>query len=275
MPGQYVDDPEPVQLTTPESETAVSALEELVYGELPTLPTVNLPKVDLPGPTKLENSLIGSGGDIIKNLVANIGKMPEAYKMGMGEMKKTLAGGYDPEKSTFYKGLREASQREEEKGVGDIRRRGQLGGMLYSEPNMRTEGEYRAKMGTGRSIMLGELFEKERDRGSALVPQLLGYAGFEEKQPYNVLQGMQGFSGLAGLPRNIKTQQAMINQQTGVQEALSNQQTGIQQAMLPYTAQAPILSGLADYGNFYTPTQTYQPGPLDYILGGVGSIAGK
>jgi len=47
-----------------------------------------------------------------------------------------------------------------------------------------------------------------------------------------------------------------------------NTQIGIQQALLPYTAQAPIMEGLAGgYGTWYSPEQIYQPGIIDWIPG--------
>jgi len=165
--GTYEDAPDPELLYTPEQEEAISGLEDLAYGDLPTLPTMNLEDI-------------------------------EPYNIGMDEIKKVLGETYDPFKSPFYQGLREASMREEEAGVSNLRRRSQLGGMLKSDPSRRTEAEYR------------------------------------------------------------------------------NTQIGIQQALLPYTAQAPLLQGLAGgYGTLYSPEQIYQPGLLDYaapIIGGILSF---
>jgi hypothetical protein len=270
--GGYEQAPPPELLTTEYTEPAMTALSNLAYGELPTLPTVNLPQITLPGVSELEQKLIDYGSSIITNLMANQGKMPEAYELGMAEIKKTLGETYDPFTSAFYQGLRETSLKEEEAGVGQVRRRSQLGGMLYSEPSERTEAEYRATMGTGRTTMLGEMYETERGRKQAMIPQLLQYGQFEQNIPYANLQAIEGFAPTAGLPRNIASQQAIINQQTGVQQALANQQVGIQQAMLPYTAQAPILSELANYGNWYEPEMYYQPGLLDYVAPIAGAM---
>lgn len=196
--GHYEEAPPPELLTTPEQEEAIGGLEELAYGDLPTLPTLDL-------------------GDI------------EPYNIGLEEIKKVLGEQYDPFKSPFYQGLREASLREEEAGVGQLRRRSQLGGMLKSDPSKRTEAEYRGRMGTGRTTMLGEMYETERGRKMEMIPNLLNYAGF---------------AGDIGQ---------------------FNTQVGIQQALLPYTAQAPIMEGLAGgYGTWYSPEQIYHPGLLDY-----------
>jgi len=207
--GTYEDAPDPELLYTPEQEEAISGLEDLAYGDLPTLPTMNLEDI-------------------------------EPYNIGMDEIKKVLGETYDPFKSPFYQGLREASMREEEAGVSNLRRRSQLGGMLKSDPSRRTEAEYRGGMGTGRTMMLGEMFETERGRKQEMIPNLLGYAG------------------------------------VGADVEKFNTQIGIQQALLPYTAQAPLLQGLAGgYGTLYSPEQIYQPGLLDYaapIIGGILSF---
>jgi len=198
--GYYEEAPEPTLLMTPAQEEAQSALEELAYGELPTLPTFNLESL-------------------------------EPYNIGLEEIKKVLGEDYNPLTSLFYKGLREASLREEERGVGELRRRSQLGHMLKSDPSARTEAEYRGQMGTGRDIMLGEMYETERNRKMEMIPNLLNYAGL------------------------------------GADVGKFNTQIGIQEALLPYTAQAPIMEGLAGgYGTWYSPEQIYNPGLLNYGL---------
>ena len=178
----------------------------MAYGDLPTLPKLDLGSI-------------------------------EAYNIGMDEIKKVLGETYDPFKSPFYQGLREASMREEEAGVSNLRRRSQLGGMVKSDPSKRTESEYRGGMGTGRTMMLGEMYETERGRKAEQIPNLLNYAGF------------------AG----------------GVGQF--NTQIGIDQALLPYTAQAPIMQGLAEgVGTWYSPEQIFNPGILDSALQLGGSL---
>ena len=205
--GHYEEAEPPELLITEEQETAVSALEDLAYGDLPTLPTFDIESV-------------------------------EAYGLGMEQIKKVLGEAYDPFKSPFYQGLREASLREEEAGVSNLRRRSQLGGMLKSDPSKRTEAEYRGGMGTGRTMMLGEMFETERGRKQEMIPNLLSYAGL------------------------------------GADVGMFNTQVGINQAMLPYTAAAPIMQGLAGgYGTWWEGEDTYVPGLLDYIVPGVAMAA--
>jgi hypothetical protein len=203
----------------------------------------------------------------------------EAYKLGMGEISKTLGGEfYDPVTSDFWKGYRETSQIEQEKGVSDIRRRGQLGGGLYSEPNQRTEADYVKGMGAERTMQLGGLYENERNRKSNAVNQALGYAGFEEQGVTNRL-GLG--STIGAVPREIQNQkyQASYNQKLGQETAdynteLLSSQNAYNQQLFPYTAQAAIAQTLLP--QWSVPGQDQGSGFLG-LLGTLGSamIKGK
>ena len=249
MPGQYVEDPEPELLTTEYSDEALAGLEELAYGELPTLPTV-----DLPGISKEETKLLNMGMGLIEKMMS--GEMPEAFNLGMDKIKSVLAGEYDPTKGDYYKGLKEEAEAYTEEGIGSIRQAGQLGGMLYSEPRLAAEERFRGQVGTGLTKELGRLFEANINREASMIPALLGYSGQEIGKQGMAMSGIAGMAPLAGKSGDIARQEAIINQ--GV---------GIQQAMLPYTAQAPIMQSLANWGTWSQPTMHYEPGILDYILG--------
>ncbi|MEA2016479.1 MAG: hypothetical protein U9O59_07250 [Actinomycetota bacterium] len=252
--GTYEEGPEPELLTTEYTEPAMTALEDLAYGEAPTLPTVNLP-----GVTGEESKLLSQGMSLIKQLMS--GEMPEAYKMGMEKIKSVLGGEYNPLTSPYYKGLKEEAARTEEKGISDIRQRSQLGGMLYSEPAMGAEAEFKGILGTGLTKELGRLYEADIGRQTGMIPQLLGYSGQKAAMPGQALSGIGALAPLAGKGGDIARKQALAN--WGVET---------EQALFPYKYKAPILESLADWGNWYTPQQYYKPGPLDYILGGIGAI---
>ena len=251
--GTYEDDPAPIQLTTPESEAAIDQLTNL------STTTPNLPNVNLPGMTPQEQSLLNQGMNLIQQMMSD--KMPEAYELGMSKIKSILGGEYNPLTSPYYKGLKEEAGRIEEKGISDIRQRSQLGGMLYSEPAAGFEAEFSGILGTGLTKELGRLYESDVNRQASMVPQLLGYSGQELNKQGMALSGISGMAGLAGKGGDIARQQEMLN--WGVET---------NQAMFPWTHQAPILQGLADYGNWYQPTQTYQPGLLDYVLPVAGAL---
>ena len=257
MPGQNVQDPDPVLLETEYSQQAVEGLSNLAYGELPTLPTVSLP-----GISGQESNLLNIGMGLIEKMMG--GQMPEAFTLGMEKIKSILGGEYDPLTSPYYKGLKEEAARTEARGVSDIRQRSQLGGMLYSEPSMGIESDYRGQMGTGLLQTLGQLYESNINREAGMIPQLLGYSGQELNKQGMALSGIGALSPLAGKSGDIARQ-----------EALTNWGVGTQQAMLPYTAQAPIMESLANWGTWSQPTTHYEPGLLDYALPIGGAIFGK
>ena len=245
--GSYEDDPAPVQLTTPESEAAVGQLQNLANT------TPNLPSINLPGTSPEENQLLQQGMSLIQQLIS--GKMPEAYTLGMNKIKSILGGEYNPLTSPYYKGLKEEASKMKIEGASDIRNRSQLGGMLYSEPAMGIESEAKGDIDTSLLKTLGSLFESNINREASMIPQLLGYSNAKTGMMGTALSGINAMSGLAGKSGDINRQETMLNWQ---------QDTN--QAMFPWTNQAPLLQGLADYGNFYQPTQTYTPGLLDYAL---------
>jgi hypothetical protein len=203
----------------------------------------------------------------------------EAYKLGMGELSKTLGGEYyNPQTSDFWKGYRETSEMEQAKGVSDIRRRGQLGGGLYAEPNQRTEAEYVKGMGAQRLGMLGSLYENERNRASNAVNQALGYAGLEEQGAQNrITTG----ATVGAIPREVQNQQyqAAYNQALG--QAQSNYATAQQQSqnaynqqLFPYTYQSAIAGTLMP--QWYVPGQDNTAAGMLGLLGSIiGGIGGK
>jgi hypothetical protein len=246
--GTYEEGPEPELLTTEYTDPAMQAL----LGLATTTPT--LPSVSLPGVSGTEQQLLRQGMSMIQKLMSD--KMPEAFGIGMEKIKSILGGEYDPMTSPYYKGLKEEAARFEQKGVSDIRQRSQLGGMLYSEPAMGAEAEFRGITGTGLTKELGRLYEADIGRQAGMVPQLLGYAGMEAARPGQALAGISALAPLAGKGGDIARQQELLNWQTATQQEL-----------FPWTHQAPIQQYLADWGTFYQPEQIYKPGPFDYLAG--------
>jgi len=173
----------------------------------------------------------------------------EAYKLGMGELQKTLGEEtYDPRTSDFWKGFREQSEMEQEEGIAGIRRRGQLGGGLFATPGGRIEAEDVRRRGAERSMMSGGLYEKERERKMGAVGQALGYAELGER---GATSRLQLGTTIGAIPRQIKDvqYQAAYNQKMGQAQseyatAQQRSQNLYQQQMFPYTAQAGIAQQL-------------------------------
>jgi len=248
MPGKNVQDPDPVLLTTEYSDQALAGLEDLAYGEPPTLPTVNLP-----GISGQESQLLSWGMGLIEKMMS--GEMPEAYTLGMDKIKSILGGEYDPTKGDYYTGLKEEAETFKKEGISDIRQAGQLGGMLYSEPRIGEESRLIGQIGTGLTKELGRLYESNINREAGMIPQLLGYSQAKTGLMGQALSGIGSLSPLAGKGGDIARQQELLNWDVATN-----------QAMFPYQYQGPIMESLANWGTWSQPTTHYEPGILDYAL---------
>ena len=252
--GHYEEGEDPELLTTDYTDPSMDYLMGLMGKD------VTLPTVDIPGLSDMEKRLVAFGSSIIEKMMAQ--GESEPYRLGLDKIKSILGGEYDPTRGDYYEGLKEETARFEEKGVSDIRQRSQLGGMLYSEPAMGAEAEFKGILGTGLTKELGRLYEGDINRQAGMIPQLLNYAGFDAVQPGMKMETLKSFAPLAGMGRDIQTKQN-----------LADWQVATNQEMFPFQYQAPIAQYMADWGNWYQPQQYYQPGIMDY-LGGIGSILG-
>jgi len=210
---------------------------------------------------------------LLSKFLGTLATESDAYKMGLGELKKTLGGEfYDPQKSDFWKGFRENSAMEEEAGIESIRRRGQLGGGLMSTTNAGIEARYVRGVGADRNMQLGKMYEKERDRRSAGIGQALGYAGFEEVGKMNRLNAG---AKIGSIPRDIQNQKftAEYNQSMGEMTAKNQQeQSNWNNQLANIGVKQSAASELMPQWNV---DQGGGTSPLGGILGIVGSLVGK
>lgn len=149
--------------------------------------------------------------------IADLTETEQQAQTLLGELLSGDADFYDqyfvdPRTSPLYQSLREESYADESRGVSELRRRSQMGGMFQSSPSYRAEGDYRAEAGRGRSTMLSKLYEQERQRAYA--------------EPYQRLGAVAQYGGL---PRQIEQ---------------AKYQSAYEQRMMPYTALANIAAQL-------------------------------
>ncbi len=170
--------------------------------------------------------------------------MTDIERQAQGVLGNLLSGGtfQDPSSSLLYQGLRRESEREEERGAGELRRFAQLGGMDRSSRAIGMEGEYRAGMADRRSTLLGSLYERERDRDN----------------PYTRLAAVSRYGGL---PREIQGQRNQAEYQKMIQDLL-----------FPYTTQAGLLQQMISNEQWYNPTVSQSGG--GGMLGNIGMGAG-
>jgi len=191
----------------------------------------------------------------LRNIAGSSAKFPTLQVPGMTAIEQQaqsvlgnlLAGGtfQDPSTSLLYQGLRRESEREEEKGAGELRRFAQLGGMGQSSRAIGMEGDYRANMANRRSSLLGSLYNQERARDN----------------PYTRLAAVAQYGGL---PREIQGQRNQAEYQKMIQDLL-----------FPYTTQAGLLQQIIGNEQWYKPMVTADSGGgWTDMIGSIAGIAG-
>ena len=168
--------------------------------------------------------------------------LPSSYGLAEEELRRTMTDFYDPMESPYYQGLRDAIAREEEEAVTATRRHGQMGGMLGATPTSRAVGDVRATAAGQRGELLGGLYERERDRRTQSIPQLMQVG--REMTDLPMRQAAMGMEA-GGLPRNIEMQRA------------------------------GMYGGLMNYQPFYTPDMyypQYEPAWWEKAMSGIGGM---
>ena len=194
-PSAADEDSEP----TP-GERYISLLEELMSRKPPKW---DVPAQKIPGMTDIETM----GQSLLRDLILR-------------------QEDYDPSTSPYYESVREEAAHLKREGTEKIRRRSQLGGMLYSTPSARTESEFTSAIDRGLMSELGRLSETERAR--------------KLQEPYSKLGAIASYGAL---PRQIESaQKASVHQ-----NLLQRYQSKLQGYILPMQYQAPIAQNLLSF----------------------------
>jgi len=220
------------------AEQMQSLLASLQAGQAPTL--------DIEGLSALEQQSLSLLGSFIGQ------GLPSAYTTALGELEKTVAGGYDPAKSPLYQSMVAESERLTEGGLAQIATQAELGGMLGSTGRMAAQGEYLGATQNELMRQLGLMTEAERGRQFGAVPLLLQAGqGQQAMQLGQIGAGMQ----YGQLPRQIEQ---------------ARSEAAFQQQMMPYTQGAQIAGQLMQYAPFYQPQFAQTPSGFEKIAGVVG-----
>jgi len=254
MGGSYeTSETEPVLLENEYNQAGIQGLQGLMGQAAPS--------VSLQGLGSQGQSLLSTGMGLI-NTLSKLAQNPmqnQAYALGMGEIEKVLAGGYDPMSSPYYEGIRKESDILTQRSVDQLMHGQAQRGTLASSVGVRGEGDLRSLADARTLQTLGSLYESERGRMGNAVNQALGYAEYQPNMLSGTLQGIGALSPLATYGSDVANQQASTNAQL--------QSSWLGQQMQGYGA-------MSDYGTYYVPQEHYQPGVGDYLLGGLGAIGG-
>jgi hypothetical protein len=183
-----------------------------------------LPKANVPGLTSYQQQGLGILSELLKR------ELPEIFGAGQEQVAGTLRGDYDPRTSDYYKGMREQMLQEEQQGLSQLRRGANLGGMLYSEPRMRHEGDYLSGQAAQRQSLLGSMFENERSRQQQAANQALQYAQYPDLRDVGKIQAAMTYGEA---PRSAE----------------------MDKLLFPYQYQVPLLQQIYDSYRYYMPQQ--------------------
>jgi hypothetical protein len=124
------------------------------------------------------------------------------YQAGRGELEKTLGGEeYDPVGGTYYKAYRGAVMRELKEAKDRLAAKTSARDKYFGGGRIATEGELEESAMGDLALVLGQLFERERERKLGVAPMAMEAARVETEVPARRAQIAQT---LGGLPREIE-----------------------------------------------------------------------
>jgi len=182
--------------------------------------------------------------------------VPEGRQLAMGELRKTMAGEYDPSTSPYYQAVKATAQKNLEETLGDIASEAAGRGMYHTGARRELQTTARTDVTQALNELLGGMAETERARRFQAVPLAQQIGAYEEALP---LQKAAAFQQLGALPRAI--QQAM-NEAAYNEWLRSTQEYPLQIAQLvsPFVGQQPIFGQVG-----------YRPSRFSRLTGGLFS----
>ena len=164
------------------SQQARKWLMDLLYRGTPTIPVK---------PVTEETPLESEGQKLLKKYIGT--GEPTGVKAGTDELLSIISGEHDPRTSPLYKGFRQESLAEEERGVNLLRQGQQLRGAFTGTPGAGQEAKLRRGFSSGRQTLLGGLYETERGKVLPAINQLLPFMRFPEETTIKKLGAVEAF----------------------------------------------------------------------------------
>ncbi|MHC4676117.1 MAG: hypothetical protein ACYTBZ_26805 [Planctomycetota bacterium] len=118
------------------------------------------------------------------------------FQGAAGELQKTFAGEYDPVGSTYYQAYRTGVMRELEEAKDRLAARTSASDKFFGGGRIATEGELEEQATNNLAVVLGQLFEGERDRRLQAVPLAQSLVGAGEAGVQGRIGASQAFGGL-------------------------------------------------------------------------------
>lgn len=225
------------------------------------------------------------------------------FQAAQGELMRTLGGEeYDPYEGEYYRAYRENIQRELQEAKDRLAARASSRDMFYGGGRRQVEGELEETAMGQLQQMLGSLYEAERERRRASIPQALGMLSYQEGAPVARAQTALQAGGMQQALQQMQLDadyQEWLRQQSemgiplDVAMGMSTYTPGFYQEQQPYRDPAegflaqlggisqlasgiapmfgagmPILGGL--FGGGMMPVGSNIAGPADFAQANVG-----
>ena len=124
------------------------------------------------------------------------------YGAAKGEVEKTLGGQeYDPIGGAYYQAYRTQVMRELEEAKDRLGAQTSARDKFFGGGRIQVAGELEEQATSDLAMILGQLFERERERKSEAVPEAMRLATFEEMAPLQRVEASQRFGAL---PRQVE-----------------------------------------------------------------------
>jgi hypothetical protein len=117
---------------------------------------------DIKHPEQQIAGLSGNEQTIQDDLSKWLTASSESFDQATGYYKDVLQGGYDPETSRYYQGIRNQLDRGKEEGQAGVRRTAQKAGSARSTPFLGVEAAVGQKFEDAKNVTLGGLLQDER-----------------------------------------------------------------------------------------------------------------
>lgn len=124
------------------------------------------------------------------------------FGMARGELEKTLGGEeYDPVQGAYYQAYRTAMEREIRQAKDRLAATTSARDKYFGGGRIKGEAQIEEGGLNQLALVLGELFEKERERRLQTVPEAMRMTAYEEMAPLGRVEASQTYGGL---PRELE-----------------------------------------------------------------------
>jgi hypothetical protein len=183
----------PVSLMTPQQQSSQSTL----LGRSTPLAESALGQYSQPYPGQLttehEQKGLQTLGDYLGSTMPGDTPMMQGAQ---GELEKTFSGEYDPVAGTYYQAYRTAVLRELEQAKDRLAAETSAGDKYFGGGRIKETGELEEGATNNLAVVLGQLFENERQNRLNAVPMAASLTGANEAMTQGRVGASQQYGGL-------------------------------------------------------------------------------